>query len=230
MMNMELIAKAEEQKRKIETALEDIRNTAVFLNQIDDNREDIRLAIFAGGKQIYLDRLLTQELAEADCQMILRDIDNCQRMKEDALEALLGTEDKKRETKEKKEDSGKKGNKSKSVLNDEEEEKLIRKLYCEEKLPVSRIAEQMGLTPTNVYDRMKKYNIPAKGHRQTKEKTDVPEGKEPADELKMKRILTERLQSGTTVHELAAEFKISKQEMFQKLQELGIKTKAFRPM
>lgn len=72
--------------------------------------------------------------------------------------------------------------------------------------------------------------IPAKGHRQTKEKTDVPEGKEPADELKMKRILTERLQSGTTVHELAAEFKISKQEMFQKLQELGIKTKAFRPM
>lgn len=51
MLNMELIAKAEEQKRKIETALEEIRDTEAYVNLIEDNRENIRIVVQAGKKK-----------------------------------------------------------------------------------------------------------------------------------------------------------------------------------
>lgn len=90
MLNMELIAKAEEQKRKIETALEEIRDTEAYVNLIEDNRENVRIVVLAGDKQVYLDQILTEELAATNRQMILQDIDRCQKLKEDALERLLG--------------------------------------------------------------------------------------------------------------------------------------------
>lgn len=225
MLNMELIAKAEEQKRKIETALEEIRDTEAYVNLIEDNRENIRIVVQAGDKQVYLDRILTEELAATNRQMILQDIDRCQKLKEDALERLLGRG--------KEEKSGWK--RSKSVMSREEEEKMIRELYEEKNLAVSEIAEKMGLTVTNIYDRMKKYNIPVKNKKQKKMqdreeiRKEEPVETADAEQLKMKRVFLQRLQDGATVHELAAEFKVSKTEMFQKLSELGIRTKTFRP-
>lgn len=225
MLNMELIAKAEEQKRKIETALEEIRDTEAYVNLIEDNRENIRIVVQAGDKQVYLDRILTEELAATDRQMILQDIDRCQKLKEDALERLLGR--------------GKEGKsgwkRSKSVMSREEEEKMIRELYEEKNLAVSEIAEKMGLTATNIYDRMKRYNILVKNKKQKKMqdreeiRKEEPVETADAEQLKMKRVFLQRLQDGATVHELAAEFKVSKTEMFQKLSELGIRTKTFRP-
>lgn len=233
MLNMELIAKAEEQKRKIETALEEIRDTEAYVNLIEDNRENVRIVVLAGDKQVYLDQILTEELAATNRKMILQDIDRCQKLKEDALERLLGRE------KEEKSIPGKEGKSgwkcSKSVMSREEEEKMIRELYEEKNLAVSEIAEKMGLTATNIYDRMKRYNIPVKNKKQKKmqdrEEIRKEESVETADaeQLKMKRVFLQRLQDGATVHELAAEFKVSKTEMFQKLSELGIQTKTFRP-
>lgn len=233
MLNMELIAKAEEQKRKIETALEEIRDTEAYVNLIEDNRENIRIVVQAGDKQVYLDRILTEELAATNRQMILQDIDRCQKLKEDALERLLGRE------KEEKSIPGKEGKsgwkRSKSVMSREEEEKMIRELYEEKNLAVSEIAEKMGLTATNIYDRMKRYNIPVKNKKQKKMqdreeiRKEEPVETADAEQLKMKRVFLQRLQDGATVHELAAEFKVSKTEMFQKLSELGIQTKTFRP-
>lgn len=233
MLNMELIAKAEEQKRKIETALEEIRDTEAYVNLIEDNRENIRIVVQAGDKQVYLDRILTEELAATNRQMILQDIDRCQKLKEDALERVLGRE------KEEKSIPGKEGKsgwkRSKSVMSREEEEKMIRELYEEKNLAVSEIAEKMGLTATNIYDRMKRYNIPVKNKKQKKMqdreeiRKEEPVETADAEQLKMKRVFLQRLQDGATVHELAAEFKVSKTEMFQKLSELGIQTKTFRP-
>lgn len=233
MLNMELIAKAEEQKRKIETALEEIRDTEAYVNLIEDNRENIRIVVQAGDKQVYLDRILTEELAATNRQMILQDIDRCQKLKEDALERLLGR------GKEEKSIPGKEGKsgwkRSKSVMSREEEEKMIRELYEEKNLAVSEIAEKMGLTATNIYDRMKRYNIPVKNKKQKKMqdreeiRKEEPVETADAEQLKMKRVFLQRLQDGATVHELAAEFKVSKTEMFQKLSELGIRTKTFRP-
>lgn len=233
MLNMELIAKAEEQKRKIETALEEIRDTEAYVNLIEDNRENIRIVVQAGDKQVYLDRILTEELAATNRQMILQDIDRCQKLKEDALERVLGRK------KEEKSIPGKEGKsgwkRSKSVMSREEEEKMIRELYEEKNLAVSEIAEKMGLTATNIYDRMKRYNIPVKNKKQKKMqdreeiRKEEPVETADAEQLKMKRVFLQRLQDGATVHELAAEFKVSKTEMFQKLSELGIRTKTFRP-
>lgn len=233
MLNMELIAKAEEQKRKIETALEEIRDTEAYVNLIEDNRENVRIVVLAGDKQVYLDRILTEELAATNRQMILQDIDRCQKLKEDALERVLGRE------KEEKSIPGKEGKsgwkRSKSVMSREEEEKMIRELYEEKNLAVSEIAEKMGLTATNIYDRMKRYNIPVKNKKQKKMqdreeiRKEEPVETADAEQLKMKRVFLQRLQDGATVHELAAEFKVSKTEMFQKLSELGIQTKTFRP-
>lgn len=233
MLNMELIAKAEEQKRKIETALEEIRDTEAYVNLIEDNRENIRIVVQAGDKQVYLDQILTEELAATNRQMILQDIDRCQKLKEDALERVLGRE------KEEKSIPGKEGKsgwkRSKSVMSREEEEKMIRELYEEKNLAVSEIAEKMGLTATNIYDRMKRYNIPVKNKKQKKMqdreeiRKEEPVETADAEQLKMKRVFLQRLQDGATVHELAAEFKVSKTEMFQKLSELGIQTKTFRP-
>lgn len=233
MLNMELIAKAEEQKRKIETALEEIMDTEAYVNLIEDNRENIRIVVQAGDKQVYLDRILTEELAATNRQMILQDIDRCQKLKEDVLERLLGRE------KEEKSIPGKEGKsgwkRSKSVMSREEEEKMIRELYEEKNLAVSEIAEKMGLTATNIYDRMKRYNIPVKNKKQKKMqdreeiRKEEPVETADAEQLKMKRVFLQRLQDGATVHELAAEFKVSKTEMFQKLSELGIRTKTFRP-
>lgn len=233
MLNMELIAKAEDQKRKIETALEEIRDTEAYVNLIEDNRENVRIVVLAGDKQVYLDRILTEELAATNRQMILQDIDRCQKLKEDALERVLGRE------KEEKSIPGKEGKsgwkRSKSVMSREEEEKMIRELYEEKNLAVSEIAEKMGLTATNIYDRMKRYNIPVKNKKQKKMqdreeiRKEEPVETADAEQLKMKRVFLQRLQDGATVHELAAEFKVSKTEMFQKLSELGIRTKTFRP-
>lgn len=233
MLNMELIAKAEEQKRKIETALEEIRDTEAYVNLIEDNRENIRIVVQAGDKQVYLDQILTEELAATNRQMILQDIDRCQKLKEDALERVLGRE------KEEKSIPGKEGKsgwkRSKSVMSREEEEKMIRELYEEKNLAVSEIAEKIGLTATNIYDRMKRYNIPVKNKKQKKMqdreeiRKEEPVETADAEQLKMKRVFLQRLQDGATVHELAAEFKVSKTEMFQKLSELGIRTKTFRP-
>ena len=233
MLNMELIAKAEEQKRKIETALEEIRDTEAYVNLIEDNRENVRIVVLAGDKQVYLDQILTEELAATNRQMILQDIDRCQKLKEDALERVLGRE------KEEKSIPGKEGKsgwkRSKSVMSREEEEKMIRELYEEKNLAVSEIAEKMGLTATNIYDRMKRYNIPVKNKKQKKMqdreeiRKEEPVETADAEQLKMKRVFLQRLQDGATVHELAAEFKVSKTEMFQKLSELGIQTKTFRP-
>lgn len=233
MLNMELIAKAEEQKRKIETALEEIRDTEAYVNLIEDNRENIRIVVQAGDKQVYLDQILTEELAATNRQMVLQDVDRCQKLKEDALERVLGRE------KEEKSIPGKEGKsgwkRSKSVMSSEEEEKMIRELYEEKNLAVSEIAEKMGLTATNIYDRMKRYNIPVKNKKQKKMqdreeiRKEEPVETADAEQLKMKRVFLQRLQDGATVHELAAEFKVSKTEMFQKLSELGIQTKTFRP-
>ena len=233
MLNMELIAKAEEQKRKIETALEEIRDTEAYVNLIEDNRENIRIVVQAGDKQVYLDQILTEELAATNRQMFLQDVDRCQKLKEDALERVLGRE------KEEKSIPGKEGKsgwkRSKSVMSREEEEKMIRELYEEKNLAVSEIAEKMGLTATNIYDRMKRYNIPVKNKKQKKMqdreeiRKEEPVETADAEQLKMKRVFLQRLQDGATVHELAAEFKVSKTEMFQKLSELGIRTKTFRP-
>lgn len=234
MLNMELIAKAEEKKRKIETALEEIRDTEAYVNLIEDNRENVRIVVLAGDKQVYLDRILTEELAATNRQMILQDIDRCQKLKEDALERLLGRgKEEKASQGEKKEKSGWK--RSKSVMSREEEEKMIRELYEEKNLAVSEIAEKMGLTATNIYDRMKRYNIPVKNKKQKKMqdreeiRKEEPVETADAEQLKMKHVFLQRLQDGATVHELAAEFKVSKTEMFQKLSELGIRTKTFKP-
>lgn len=233
MLNMELIAKAEEQKRKIETALEEIRDTEAYVNLIEDNRENIRIVVQAGDKQVYLDRILTEELAATNRQMILQDIDRCQKLKEDALERLLGRGKEEKSIPGKEGKSGRK--RSKSVMSREEEEKMIRELYEEKNLAVSEIAEKMGLTATNIYDRMKRYNIPVKNKKQKKMqdreeiRKEEPVETADAEQLKMKRVFLQRLQDGATVHELAAEFKVSKTEMFQKLSELGIRTKTFRP-
>ena len=233
MLNMELIAKAEEQKRKIETALEEIRDTEAYVNLIEDNRENIRIVVQAGDKQVYLDQILTEELAATNRQMVLQDVDRCQKLKEDALERVLGRE---KEEKSIPGTEGKSGwKRSKSVMSREEEEKMIRELYEEKNLAVSEIAEKMGLTATNIYDRMKRYNIPVKNKKQKKMqdreeiRKEEPVETADAEQLKMKRVFLQRLQDGATVHELAAEFKVSKTEMFQKLSELGIRTKTFRP-
>ena len=49
---------------------------------------------------------------------------------------------------------------SKSTLPpDDEEEKLLRRLYVTELRTVKQIAEEMGLTKSNVYDRIRKYGL-----------------------------------------------------------------------
>lgn len=48
---------------------------------------------------------------------------------------------------------------SKSTLPPDEEEKLLRKLYMTENKTVKEIADIMGLTKANIYDRIKKYGL-----------------------------------------------------------------------
>lgn len=48
---------------------------------------------------------------------------------------------------------------SKSTLPPDEEEKLLRRLYVTEQRTVKQIAEEMGLTKSNVYDRIRKYGL-----------------------------------------------------------------------
>ena len=48
---------------------------------------------------------------------------------------------------------------SKSTLPPDEEEKLLRKLYVTEGKTVKEIADIMGLTKSNIYDRIKKYGL-----------------------------------------------------------------------
>lgn len=48
---------------------------------------------------------------------------------------------------------------SKSTLPPDEEEKLLRKLYMTESRTVKEIADIMGLTKANIYDRIKKYGL-----------------------------------------------------------------------
>ena len=48
---------------------------------------------------------------------------------------------------------------SKSTLPPDEEEKLLRQLYVKEQKTVKQIADIMGLTKSNIYDRLKKYGL-----------------------------------------------------------------------
>lgn len=48
---------------------------------------------------------------------------------------------------------------SKSTLPPDEEEKLLRRLYVIEQRTIKQIAEEMGLTKSNVYDRIRKYGL-----------------------------------------------------------------------
>ena len=48
---------------------------------------------------------------------------------------------------------------SKSTLPPDEEEQLLRKLYVKEQKTVKEIADIMGLTKANIYDRIKKYGL-----------------------------------------------------------------------
>lgn len=48
---------------------------------------------------------------------------------------------------------------SKSTLPPDEEEKLLRQLYVKEEKTVKQIADIMGLTKANIYDRIKKYGL-----------------------------------------------------------------------
>lgn len=48
---------------------------------------------------------------------------------------------------------------SKSTLPPDEEEKLLRRLYVTEGKTVKEIADIMGLTKANIYDRIKKYGL-----------------------------------------------------------------------
>ena len=48
---------------------------------------------------------------------------------------------------------------SKSTLPPDEEEKLLRQLYVKEEKTVKQIADIMGLTKSNIYDRLKKYGL-----------------------------------------------------------------------
>lgn len=48
---------------------------------------------------------------------------------------------------------------SKSTLPPDEEEKLLRQLYVKEQKTVKQIADIMGLTKANIYDRIKKYGL-----------------------------------------------------------------------
>lgn len=51
------------------------------------------------------------------------------------------------------------GKPSKSTLSPDEEEKLLRELYVDESRTVKEIADIMGLTKSNIYDRIKKYGL-----------------------------------------------------------------------
>ena len=83
---------------------------------------------------------------------------------DDAVEMLLepgenDTEIPKNEPECPKNETSKPSKASKSTLPPDEEEKLLRQLYVKEQKTVKQIADIMGLTKANIYDRIKKYGL-----------------------------------------------------------------------
>lgn len=248
-MNYDLIAKAEEQKKKIQAALDDIRDSATFINTITNNKDTLKVSLVVNGNNIYLDRLMSNELAEANKMAILHDIDRGQEEKEKDLMRILKipaveNQNFKKAVEEMVSSSNKKEDEDTQLREDE----MLRKLYVDEDKQLSEVAAEMGLSPSKVRDRLKKYGIPsrlsvAKSQIKEVEKNIVdksvkispanfklPERQEKVKVAKFKKTeLDNELRDGKTVHELATKYGITKKQMYYEINKAGLSTKMYKP-
>lgn len=164
-MNMELIARAEEQKKQIEIAMDDIRNTAAYINTITDNYDKLQVTLQGAGHTIYLNSILSREESEALKVVITRDIQTEHNKKETVLAKLLGIvevkENVKPETTPVAEEVVVSKKETVEVKQPEVIEKpkkvelnvdKVRDLYINQDMTLQQVAEAVGCGRTKVYD------------------------------------------------------------------------------
>lgn len=163
-MNMELIARAEEQKKQIEMAMDDIRNTAAYINTIADNYDKLQVTLQGAGNTIYINSILSKEEAEAIKVVITRDIQTEHNKKENLLAKLLGIEQEKDKVEKEiavpvvtvEPIEAIKEVKQPEVIEKPKKVELnadeVRELYINQDMTLQQVAEAVGCGRTKVYD------------------------------------------------------------------------------
>lgn len=232
-MNNELIAKAEEIKKNITAAVEDIRDTATYINVIKDNQDKLELALQGAGHTIYLEKILgNDELEEVNAYVMMM-VDAAQEKKEKKLMYLVDPQsllkdDKKEDVKEAKkpekpstetmkaeDESKEEATKAadakiftkKNPIPEDQEEEYLRKAYVTEDKKVDDIAAELGVGKHWVYSRISKYNLRA-------EKTTIPAWD--------KELVIKMLKDDKTVKDIATYFGVSKKDAYEMMAQDGI--------
>lgn len=105
------------------------------------------------------DKAAGQNVTETDKNAIEIDKDVTETGENDAESARNETESPQNEPEWTESEPPKSPKASKSTLPPDEEEKLLRQLYAKEQKTVKQIADIMGLTKANIYDRIRKYGL-----------------------------------------------------------------------
>lgn len=229
-MNNELIAKAEELKKNITEAVSDIVNSEKLVAQINEHKDVLNVTLVGGGMNFSLSSVLTIDKRDEIRDRIIEEVVNSQRSKEQYLNQLLRPEPIKNANdypvKEKFIEEATKfvpANK-KSKLTDEEEKNVITKLLANG-ATVKEIAEEMELTTSNIYDRIKKYGI-KKDDSRKKNVIPTPAPEKGKEEKLIKEFVREEvislLKNKKTVQEIADGLGMSKKECYEQMKKAKI--------
>lgn len=226
-MNTNIIKQAEELKKKITDAVEEIRDSALYVNAIEENKDKLELALQGAGQTIYLDKIMSNEQMQEVMDCIMSRIAEAQADKETRLMMLLNPPKESNMEKDNTQNVSKSdtncntksneeavietprtqiGTKKKPIPEDEEEA-YLRIKYVNENLKVEDIAADLGVGKSWVYDRIKKYGLKA-------EKDGAPKW-DPEEVKKM-------LKDNKTVKQIADYYGISKKEAYDKMTQASI--------
>lgn len=226
-MNNEILIKAEELKRHITQAVDDIRDSATYINAIRDNKDKLNLALMGAGHTIYLEKVMSNEQMEETMEYIMDKIADAQAEKETRLMMILnpGEASTKVESKEEPkaavcekvtvETPRKQVNSvcvKKNPIPEDEEKEYLRIKYIAEGKKVDEIAKELGVGKSWVYDRIKKYKL--------REEAEKPTWN--IEEIK------KMLKSGKTVKEIAQFYEMDKKEAYKKMAAEGVSPSSYK--
>lgn len=218
-MNANIIKQAEELKNKITDAVDDIRDSALYIDALEKNKDKMELAFQGAGQTIYLSEIMSKEQMAAAIEYVMGKISDAQAERETRLRMLLESHGKPTieprgelipttvdkpaiviETQRKQISGGTK----KNPIPEDQEEEYLRNAYIRKNMKVEDIGKELGVGKTWIYSRIKKYGLGAE-----------KEGAAVWSNDDVKKLL----KSGKTVKEIAEYYGMSKKEAYEKMAE-----------
>lgn len=226
-MSEEILAKAEQLKRDLDIAMKDLRETKMYVSNIEENKDSMEIALTGAGKTIYLNSVMSTKAMEEIKQVVFYEINKSIRNKERTLGELIGLKAHELAQNQGKSEIGEQ-NSSKIIENEENNARQQQIKENQDSDNEKSDSDNEKKEPENKNETKKAKKEPQKSKKPSKvaNKAAVKVSKSGMTDEDEKALLEKLyLQQGMSVKEIAQKMKLTDQNVRDRIKKYGLRDK-----